>query len=119
MTPQPRLDPAALQARADAASRLLNDPLLKESFAKLLIEYFERWVNTEPGDTAGRELLWHAARTIQHVEQHLELAVAQRPIDNKHIESMKQVQKLRTVELRRSVARAGTSTANAADLKAL
>lgn len=119
MTPQEKLSKEALQARSEHAERLLRDPLLTESFANLRIEYFERWLNSKPEDTQGREVLFHAARAIQHVETHLGIVVANKPLDTKHIESMQRIQSVRAETLRRSAGRAGTTNSVKQDVAAL
>lgn len=55
----------------DAAQRLLNDPFLKETFAKLRAEYVKRWEDSSARDVDGRERLWWAVRVVNEVQTDL------------------------------------------------
>jgi hypothetical protein len=110
VTPDTKLTPEELNQRADAAERLMQDPLLQEAFANLRVTYFEEWLNTEPGDERAREALYMAARAVSHVETHFRMVASRRTIDGK-MDALKKVQSVRRETLRRD---APTRAANAA-----
>lgn len=106
MKTQEDLSKEEREQRSAHAERLLADPLLKEGFANLLIDYFEAWMNSDPRDTAGRESIYFAARNAQHVEAHLRIVAASgRRLDAKHVDSMVQQRSVARHELRRSAPR--------------
>jgi hypothetical protein len=110
-----KLTPEELTKRADHVERLMQDPLLNEAFANLRISYFEEWMATDPKDTAAREMLYMAARTVSHVENHFRIIASARPIEGK-LDALKKVQALRRDTIRRDPSqRAG----NAADVTTL
>jgi hypothetical protein len=57
--------------RGDAAQRLLDDPFLKETFAKLRDEYVKLWEASPSRDVEGRERLWWAVRVVNEVQTDL------------------------------------------------
>lgn len=58
--------------RARLAANLLDDGLLKESFASLEASYIKAWRETPIGDVAGREKLFLAVNVIGKVQDHLQ-----------------------------------------------
>ncbi len=58
--------------RAERARALLDDPLLTEMFVKLSDAYVAAWLQTPTGDSAGREKLYFAAKTLPAIRQNLE-----------------------------------------------
>jgi hypothetical protein len=70
-------------------------------------------MSTEPKDTAAREMLYMAARTVSHVENHFRLIASARPIEGK-MEALKKVQALRRDSIRRDASpRAGQADVSA------
>lgn len=58
-------------ARAREAELLLDNALLKESFAKLRTDYLAAWEGSNVRDTDARERLWQALQIVGLVQSHL------------------------------------------------
>ena len=58
-------------SRGEKAKLLLEEPLLKEGFGTLKIEYKEALLQTKHDDDAGRKVLWQAYHITDKVENHL------------------------------------------------
>lgn len=81
-----QLSPEEKIARAAEAQRLLEHPLLKEAFANLQLDYFEAFTACDPANIHGRDNIFHSARVLTQVQQHLRIVmsdgkVAQAQID--------------------------------------
>lgn len=62
--------------RGAAARRLLDDPLLVESFAAVADDLERRWRDSAPAESAARERLWLMQRLLGQVREHLNAAIA-------------------------------------------
>ena len=58
-------------ARADHASRLLNDELLNEAFETLHARFNEAWISSPSRDVEGREVLWLSQKLLTQIRAHL------------------------------------------------
>jgi hypothetical protein len=76
-------------ARADEARRLLENPLIREAFANLRLNYFEAWVEAPPEKVNERDAVYHAARVLSDVEAHLRIVMSQGRIERAQIDKMK------------------------------
>jgi hypothetical protein len=68
---QEALTPEEKIARAQEAQRLLEHPLLREAFANLKLDYFEAFTQCDPANVHGRDNIFHSARVLESVQQHL------------------------------------------------
>lgn len=59
----------AQAARAEAARRILEDPLVKDFFAKCKSTVRAEWENTVAGEGAAREHHWHLHQAIGLLEE--------------------------------------------------
>jgi len=59
-------------ARSSNAKRVLEEPLIAESFDTLELEYFNAWKASSPDDKDARERLWMAAMIIGKVRSNLQ-----------------------------------------------
>lgn len=74
---QEQLTPEEKVARAAEAQRLLQHPMLREAFANLKLDYFEAFTQVPPENVHGRDQVYHAARVIDQVEQHLRVVMSE------------------------------------------
>lgn len=74
---QEQLTPEERVARAQEAKRLVEHPLLREAFANLKLNYFEMFSRCSPEDIHGRDNVFHAARVLSEVEQHLRVVLSE------------------------------------------
>lgn len=58
-------------SRAQWASELLNNEILKESFDTLQADYLQLWKNTKPSDVEAREKIFIAWHVVGKVQEHL------------------------------------------------
>lgn len=58
-------------SRAQWASDLLQNDLLKEAFQTLQDDYMKLWKHTKPSDTEGRETIFKAWHVVGKVQEHL------------------------------------------------
>lgn len=89
MIPSDQLTKEQKIARADEAKRLIENPLLREAFANLKLNYFEAWVATPPEKVNERDAVFHAARVLNDVETHLRIVMSQGRIERAQIDKMK------------------------------
>lgn len=57
--------------RGERARQLLEDPLMKEGFALLELEYMKAWQETPVRDVQARETLFLSYKNLQRVKGHL------------------------------------------------
>lgn len=74
---QEQLTPEERVARAQEAQRLMAHPMLVEAFANLKLNYFEAFVQCPPENVHGRDQIFHAARVLDQVQQHLRIVVTE------------------------------------------
>lgn len=74
---QEQLTPEEKMARAQEAQRLLAHPMLTEAFANLKLDYFEAFCSCPPENVHGRDQIFHAARVLDQVQQHLRVVVTE------------------------------------------
>jgi hypothetical protein len=90
MTPVETLTKEQKVARADEAKRLLENPLIREAFANLRLNYYEAWLAAPPDKVNERDAVYHAGRVLSDVEAHLRIVMSQGRIERAQIEKMKQ-----------------------------
>jgi len=64
------------RARANAARRILDDPLVAETFSALEREYLKRWVESGFADRDGREELHRYVHVLRQFRAQFEAMVA-------------------------------------------
>lgn len=64
-----------VSARAAAAERLANDPLLKEAFANIRDEAVEKWIGTGVTQTEQREIAWLTVKVLGRIEAELQTII--------------------------------------------
>ncbi len=52
---------------AQRAAQILMEPTFQGVLDTIRNETFGRWINTEPADTVGRELMYAEMRALEHV----------------------------------------------------
>ena len=57
-----------IEARGDAATRVLSDPVVKEAIETLKREIIEQWAATPARDTEGREWVWRHYKVAERFE---------------------------------------------------
>lgn len=72
--------------RAEHARRLMEDPMLKEAFANLKLNYFEAWAQCPPDKVHERDAIFHSVRVLADVETHLRIVMAQGRLEKTHID---------------------------------
>ena len=75
------------EARAGAAKRLLDDPLMVEVLDSIEAQAILVWRTTPLADTASREIAWHSLKASERVRYAL-----QGIVDNGLIEARRAVQ---------------------------
>lgn len=59
-------------ARAAAAQRLLDDPMLQEAFAAVRNGAIEAWVQTKTADAQAREFAWLTVKAVDRIAAELQ-----------------------------------------------
>lgn len=62
-------------AAAERARAYIDDPLLVAAFEALDARFMMAWRATDPGDTAGREQIWHHLQALGEVRLELNRAL--------------------------------------------
>lgn len=83
-----QLTPEEKVARAQEAQRLLENPLLREAFANLRLDYFEAFCGCPPDKVHERDQIFHAGRVIADVEQHLRVVMTQGKVTQAHLDKI-------------------------------
>lgn len=61
----------SIEARADAALRVLSDPVVKEAIEAYKTAIIEQWAATPARDTEGREWVWRHFKVAEGFEEML------------------------------------------------
>lgn len=80
---------ARAQERGAKAKTLLEDEIFQEAVRAVSDEYFNAWTNTAPNDTAGRENLWRALKSLDKIVKHLRTVVQNGKIASKDLADIK------------------------------
>lgn len=62
-------------AAGNKADELRNNPIYREAMGKMKMAYFEKWLNSDPKDQAGRESMYFTVRAATALETELEKIV--------------------------------------------
>lgn len=62
------MTPEETMARAEAARRLLDDPMLQDAFKTLEAECIDQWKKAPARDHEGREWIWMLLQATQRLE---------------------------------------------------
>ena len=74
--------------RAAKAKALLDDELLRESFARLEADYIAAWRITGARDTDARERLWQAVNVLGKVREHLHRVAADGKLAQRQLDEL-------------------------------
>lgn len=64
-----------VSARAAAAERLINDPVLQEAFKNVRDAAVETWIGTGVAQTEQREFAWLTVKVIGRIEAELQTII--------------------------------------------
>ena len=63
------------QARAAAAQRLMDDPMLTEALANIRLAATNAWQSTATADTQAREFAWLTVKVVNRIEAELQSVI--------------------------------------------
>ena len=75
------------EARAAAAQRLLDDPLLQEAFANVREEAIAKWASTGIAQDREREIAWLTVKLVDRLKGEFESVIVDGKIAAKRIQS--------------------------------
>ena len=75
-------------SRAQWASELLQNELLKEAFETLQADYLKLWQHTKPSDVDGREKIFIAWHVVGKVQEHLHRVIDSGKLAQKELEEL-------------------------------
>lgn len=76
-----------IDAKAAAAQRLLNDPMLQEAFSNVRNAAIEAWVQTKTADGQAREFAWLTVKAVDRIAAELQSVVDTGKIAAKRIQA--------------------------------
>ena len=76
-----------VEARAAAAQRLLDDPMLQEAFANVRDAAITVWTGTKADAVQDREIAWLTVKVVDRVKAELESVVVNGKIAAKRVQA--------------------------------